>query len=134
GPLEFSFGAQPIPIVVELDVAHRRMSLSQRVIERKRLGCRRSRSEDYLGGRQSPQIRNTLKRIALRESSVGESVIRICGDRLLKVFAPSAHILRGPLTDQVTALEIALICLCIVRVAFGHSLSHLRRYLRPQLV
>jgi hypothetical protein len=86
------------------------MRLSQLVIYRQRLAGRFSRHRHGLPGRH---LQNIPEDVAISQTRVGERILRIKFDRLLKIFDRLVDVLRLSLVPVVTAFPIELVGLRI---------------------
>ena len=80
--LEFSFGAQPVPVKIHVDMCQRVMRFGQRIIYLQGLHRRRSRFDGCMLRRY---FHRAAVRIAISQSGIGQCVVRIYLNRPLIV-------------------------------------------------
>src|ERR1041385_5654960 len=95
GPLEFSLGASPVPLVGGLDISQCSVRFRQRVVEREssagRLHCF---GGGLPGGKYTVEA---VQRVAIGQPGPSQRVGRVFADRLLEIFGGPFQGTSGPL-------------------------------------
>ena len=123
GPLEFFFGGGPIPVVEREGEAQRGMSFRERAVNFERFHCRLASFRKSILWRQRINSKRTQYRIGVGQPGVGQRIAWVYINRLLKVFYALPKALVRSLIPEVTAFEIGVISLDVIRVALRQSLS-----------
>src|ERR1044071_1991217 len=105
--LKFPVRLREIELVKPGRYCQSRMRFGQSIIKLKSLLCRRYGF--WIGILWTARCVARQKCIRISESSVGECVIRVCRDGLLKVIDRLPQIVTSPLVPKISSLQIKLV-------------------------
>ncbi len=130
GPLKFSPGGFPVPIVDEQAPGERGVGLGEGVVELESLPRVGFRPRKPFGDRDAAIVQ--LKRVRIGEPGVGRRVAAVLLDGLLEISDRLSDSLLGALVPGVTAFEVEPVGLEVLGVALGSGLGKIGEGSRPQ--
>src|SRR5438477_4252173 len=113
GSLEFAFSPDPVPIVVNLGIAERRVNFRKSVVYRQGLFSCSSGLRESFFGRQYFAFPGSHNLVNISQSGVTKGILRVFGDGFLKIHFALLQIIFSAFIQEVATPEIGLMSLRI---------------------